>query len=119
TSSPPPVVQAAASTVAEPVASAPASAATAASPAPPVEGPITFVEDDYAGALAQARARGVPLFIDTWAAWGHTCRDRRRAPRLAQAAAGRRCPGHAPCGHQAACRVRDHRGRRGAEDACG
>ena len=73
TSSPPPVVQAAASIAAEPVASAPASAATASSPAPPVEGPITFVEDDYAGALAQARARGVPLFIDTWAAWCHTC----------------------------------------------
>ena len=56
----------------EPVASADPSAA-APTAAAPAEGPITFVENDYAGALADARARGVPLFIDTWAAWCHTC----------------------------------------------
>jgi tetratricopeptide (TPR) repeat protein len=31
------------------------------------------VEDDYARALADARARHVPLFVDTWATWCHTC----------------------------------------------
>jgi tetratricopeptide (TPR) repeat protein len=34
---------------------------------------IRFVEDDYPGALAEARARGVPLFIDAWASWCHSC----------------------------------------------
>jgi thioredoxin-like negative regulator of GroEL len=37
------------------------------------QGPIVFVEDDYARALAEARSRGVPLFVDTWATWCHTC----------------------------------------------
>jgi len=27
------------------------------------------VSDDYAKALAQARARGVPVFVDAWAPW--------------------------------------------------
>jgi len=31
--------------------------------------PLPFVEDDYAAALAQARARDVPLFIEAWAPW--------------------------------------------------
>jgi len=37
------------------------------------QGPIVFVEDDYPRALAEARSRGVPLFVDTWATWCHTC----------------------------------------------
>jgi tetratricopeptide (TPR) repeat protein len=32
-----------------------------------------FVEDDYDRALAEARARHVPLFVDAWAPWCHTC----------------------------------------------
>ena len=28
---------------------------------------VPFIQDDYAGALADARARGVPLFIEAWA----------------------------------------------------
>ena len=32
-----------------------------------------FIEDDYPRALAEARSRHVPLFIDTWATWCHTC----------------------------------------------
>ncbi len=36
------------------------------------ESPV-FVENDYEGALAEARARRVPLFIDAWAPWCHTC----------------------------------------------
>jgi hypothetical protein len=34
---------------------------------------IRFVSDDYAGALARARAEGKPLFIDAWAPWCHSC----------------------------------------------
>jgi hypothetical protein len=30
---------------------------------------LPFVEDNYAAALAQAKERGVPLFVDTWAPW--------------------------------------------------
>jgi peptide deformylase len=35
--------------------------------------PIPFVEDDYPRALAAARQRNVPLFVDAWAPWCHTC----------------------------------------------
>ncbi len=35
--------------------------------------PIRFIDDDYPRALAEARARGVPLFVDAWAPWCHTC----------------------------------------------
>jgi tetratricopeptide (TPR) repeat protein len=34
---------------------------------------VPFIEDDYPRALAEARARRVPLFIDAWAPWCHTC----------------------------------------------
>ncbi|WP_434384398.1 thioredoxin family protein [Melittangium boletus] len=37
--------------------------------------PLPFIENDYARALAEARSRGVPLFVDTWAPWCHTCRS--------------------------------------------
>jgi thioredoxin-like negative regulator of GroEL len=37
------------------------------------EGAILFIENDYARALAEARARGLPLFVDAWAPWCHTC----------------------------------------------
>jgi tetratricopeptide (TPR) repeat protein len=40
---------------------------------PPADHPIVFVENDYARALADARARRVPLFVDVWASWCHTC----------------------------------------------
>ncbi len=51
------------------------STATGATPAAAdgQQGPIVFVEDDYPRALAEARSRGVPLFVDTWATWCHTC----------------------------------------------
>jgi len=38
-----------------------------------VKPPVTFIEDDYAGALSLARSTGKPLFIDAWAPWCHTC----------------------------------------------
>lgn len=40
-------------------AAAPAAAAPAAAP----------VQDDYPRALAEARARSVPLLVDVWAPW--------------------------------------------------
>src|ERR1700722_8475033 len=43
-------------------------------PAPaPAPQPLPFIENDYARALAEARARRVPLFVDAWAPWCHTC----------------------------------------------
>jgi hypothetical protein len=30
---------------------------------------LPFVEDDYARALEQARARNVPIFLEAWAPW--------------------------------------------------
>ncbi len=48
-----------------------------AGPATPVEpGPqkqLTFIEDDYPAALALAKKGKLPLFIDAWAPWCHTC----------------------------------------------
>ena len=69
---------------------APAPAVPASPPTPPLPEPvpvpsasaplaapelaaIVFVENDYPHALAEARARHVPLFVDTWAPWCHTC----------------------------------------------
>jgi hypothetical protein len=41
--------------------------ALAAAPAP--TSVVPFIDDDYATALAQARARNLPLFIEAWAPW--------------------------------------------------
>jgi len=30
---------------------------------------LPFIEDDYGRALAEARAKKVPLFIEAWAPW--------------------------------------------------
>lgn len=30
---------------------------------------LPFIEDDYPRALAEARARKQPLFVDSWAPW--------------------------------------------------
>jgi hypothetical protein len=42
---------------------------TAAATASHRPGPLPFIDDDYAGALSQARARKLPLFIESWAPW--------------------------------------------------
>jgi tetratricopeptide (TPR) repeat protein len=34
---------------------------------------LSFIEDDYPAALAEARATHRPLFVDAWAPWCHTC----------------------------------------------
>jgi thioredoxin-like negative regulator of GroEL len=36
-------------------------------------GALPWIADDYPAALACARARGVPLVLDLWAPWCHTC----------------------------------------------
>jgi tetratricopeptide (TPR) repeat protein len=46
--------------------------AAPAAPAP-VEKKLAFLDDDYAMALARAKTGKVPLFIDAWAPWCHTC----------------------------------------------
>jgi hypothetical protein len=43
-------------------------ALAAAAPAA-AAGSLPFVADDYARALADARARNVPLVVDVWAPW--------------------------------------------------
>jgi hypothetical protein len=30
---------------------------------------LPFIEDDYPRALAEAKTKGLPLFVDTWAPW--------------------------------------------------
>jgi hypothetical protein len=46
-----------------------AAALLAAAPAAARPGPLPFVEDDFAAALAQAKARRLPLFVEAWAPW--------------------------------------------------
>jgi tetratricopeptide (TPR) repeat protein len=42
-------------------------------PRSPHGSPIPWIEDDYARALAEARAADKPLVVDAWATWCHTC----------------------------------------------
>jgi len=58
------------------LAAAPAPAAAPASKGRPAAGPssslrmvLPFIRDDYGRALAEARARKVPIFIESWAPW--------------------------------------------------
>ena len=30
---------------------------------------VPFIEDDFAGAVAQARTKNVPIFVNAWAPW--------------------------------------------------
>ena len=41
-------------------------------------GPLSFIEDDYPKALAEAREQHKPLFIDFWATWCHSCLSMQR-----------------------------------------
>ena len=49
----------------------------AAVEAAPSSQPAHLIEDDYARALAEARARKLPLFVEVWASWCHTCASMR------------------------------------------
>ena len=46
----------------------PAAAATAAAP-PGRPQVLPWIHDDYARALAEAKARKLPLFVESWAPW--------------------------------------------------
>jgi thiol-disulfide isomerase/thioredoxin len=39
----------------------------------PLNAPLAFIEDDYERARGEAKRRNVPLFVDVWASWCHTC----------------------------------------------
>jgi thiol-disulfide isomerase/thioredoxin len=39
---------------------------------------LTFIADDYPAALQQAKQRNLPLFVDAWAPWCHTCLSMRQ-----------------------------------------
>jgi len=41
--------------------------------ATPTSNELSFIEDDYDGALRRAQAAKRPLFVDAWAPWCHTC----------------------------------------------
>jgi thioredoxin-like negative regulator of GroEL len=36
---------------------------------------LPFIRDDYPKALAEAKARKLPLFVEVWAPWCHSCRS--------------------------------------------
>ncbi len=38
-------------------------------PVAPHKSALPFIEDDYAKALAEARTRQVPIFVEAWAPW--------------------------------------------------
>ena len=64
-----------------PSSAAPPQTARVASPASPASpassgahaGALPFIDDDYPRALSEAKARKVPLFVDAWAPWCHSC----------------------------------------------
>lgn len=43
--------------------------ALAAAPAAAAGGGLKWISDDYPKAVAEAKARGVPIFVDAWAPW--------------------------------------------------
>lgn len=49
----------------------------ASTPAAAAKPALPFIEDDYPKALAEARARKLPIFAEAWAPWCHTCRSMR------------------------------------------
>jgi hypothetical protein len=46
-----------------------AAACATARPAPAPHEVLPFIEDDYGRALAEAKAKQLPLFVDAWAPW--------------------------------------------------
>jgi len=46
-----------------------AAVASAAAPAPAAKSVLPWIEDDYPKALAEAKAKKVPIFAEAWAPW--------------------------------------------------
>ena len=44
-------------------------AALLVSSAASAAGTLPFIEDDYAKAVARAKAKNVPIFVEAWAPW--------------------------------------------------
>ena len=44
-------------------------AAALAAPAPAGPPVLPWIEDDYPKALAEARAKNLPIFVENWAPW--------------------------------------------------
>ena len=40
-----------------------------AAPVPAAKPVLPFIEDDYPRALAEARAKKLPIFVEAWAPW--------------------------------------------------
>src|SRR5262245_52182088 len=36
---------------------------------------LPFIHDDYAKAIAEAKAKHLPVFVEAWAPWCHSCRS--------------------------------------------
>ena len=45
------------------------STASQAAPSAAPKEVLPFLENDYAAAVTQAKAKGVPIFVDVWAPW--------------------------------------------------
>jgi hypothetical protein len=52
-----------------PVVFAGAAVAAAAAPAPAAKTVLPWIEDDYGRALAEAKAKKLPIFAEAWAPW--------------------------------------------------
>jgi len=39
----------------------------------PNDGPLHWIDDNYPAALAAAKEKGLPIVVDMWAPWCHTC----------------------------------------------
>ena len=44
-------------------------ACSSAKPRPSPAGGLPFIEDDYPKAIAEAKSKHLPLFVDSWAPW--------------------------------------------------
>lgn len=51
------------------LAAATLGAAVVAASAPVQKPVLPFIEDDYGKALAEARAKKLPIFVEAWAPW--------------------------------------------------
>jgi len=46
-----------------------AAALIGATPAAPPKSSLPWIEDDYGRALAEAKSKKLPIFVDAWAPW--------------------------------------------------